>query len=141
MRYKTKFTLEQMEELAANPFTFKVTPRYIWFTLEFKNLFLARFESGDTIMEIFESCGYRSELLGKNRIYAFHRRLQDELSSGQFREGPPVRYAEASEPQDFNTLPAQQSVAAMQREIVYLRQQLDFLKKITELESSKKPRT
>lgn len=29
---------------------------------------------------------------------------------------------------DYNTLPTQQSVAAMQREIAYLRQQVEFLK-------------
>ena len=39
---------------------------------------------------------------------------------------------------DYNTLPAQQSVAAMQREIAYLRQQVEFLKKITELDKGRK---
>lgn len=38
-------------------------------------------------------------------------------------------------------MPAQQSVAAMQREIAYLRQQVDFLKKLTELDNGKKQRT
>lgn len=42
---------------------------------------------------------------------------------------------------DYNTLPAQQSVSAMQREIAYLRQQIEFLKKITELDNDRKPRT
>ena len=39
---------------------------------------------------------------------------------------------------DYNTMPAQQSVAAMQREIAYLRQQIEFLKKITELGNMEK---
>ena len=39
---------------------------------------------------------------------------------------------------DYNTMPAQQSVAAMQREIAYLRQQVEFLKKITELDKGRK---
>lgn len=39
---------------------------------------------------------------------------------------------------DYNTMPAQQSVAAMQREITYLRQQVEFLKKITELDKGRK---
>ena len=42
---------------------------------------------------------------------------------------------------DYNTMPAQQSVSAMQREIAYLRQQIEFLKKITELDNDRKPRT
>lgn len=39
---------------------------------------------------------------------------------------------------DYNTMPAQQSVAAMQREITYLRQQVEFLKKIIELDKGRK---
>ena len=44
------------------------------------------------------------------------------------------------EQMDYNTMPSQQSVASMQRELKYLRQQVDFLKKITKLDNDKKPR-
>ena len=64
----SRFTPEQIQLLATNPFTFKVEPRHIWFTLEFKNLFLSRYEAGETSMEIFESCGYDPAILGIHRI-------------------------------------------------------------------------
>ena len=129
----SRFTPEQIQLLAANPFTFKVEPRHIWFTLEFKNLFLARYEAGETSMEIFESCGYDSAILGIHRIYNYPRHLRTQLASGvPLTEGPANRRLAAPSDVDYNTMPAQQSVAAMQREITYLRQQIDFLKKISE---------
>ncbi len=87
---KSFFTPEQVELLAANKFTAQVNTRRIFFTLEFKNLFLSLYEQGHTSIEIFMECGY-------------------------------------------NTMPAQLSVSAMQRELIYLRQQVEFLKKLIEL--------
>ena len=113
----TRFTPEQMKVLSANPFTYKVSAIYIHYTLEFKNLFLAHYEAGEPVKDIFAAFGYDPAILGDNRMYAFARRIS------------------------YNTLPAQQSVSAMQREIAYLRQQIEFLKKITELDNDRKPRT
>ena len=127
---KSIFTPEQIETLAANQFTAKVNARQIIFTLEFKNIFLSRYEQGDTSVEIFESCGYDTEILGRTRIYGFARRLRELVESGR-----PL-----TENTDYNTMPSQLSISAMQRELVYLRQQVDFLKKITELGNDKKPR-
>ena len=139
---KSKFTEEQMEQLAANPFTSKVDYYHIWFTLEFQNLFLSRYEAGESSADIFASMGYDVSVLGANRVYGFPRRLRNRLESGKgLIEAPCRSKAEMPENTDYNTMPAQQSVAAMQRELTYLRQQVDFLKKITELDNNKKPRT
>ena len=137
IKHPSRFTTEQIEILAANPFTFKVTPRHIWFTLEFKNLFLARFDAGETSMEIFISCGYDPDILGDNRIYGFPRTVRKQLASGKPLTEGPARQADKPERIDYNTMPPQQSVSAMQREITYLRQQVEFLKKITELGNGK----
>jgi len=134
-----KFTAEQMERLAANPFTLRVTVLRISFTLEFKNLFLVRYESGEAIKDIFEGMGYEIEVLGENRIYNFANRLAILAERGEMpTEGPPKAKSEKPLNIDYNTMPAQQSVAAMQREIAYLRQQIEFLKKITELDNGRK---
>jgi hypothetical protein len=135
-----KFTPEQMECLAANPFTYKVTVHRISFTLEFKNLFLVRYESGEAVKDIFTSLGYDTAMIGSNRMYSFANRLLDQAEAGEIpTEEPPKTKLEKPINVDYNTMPAQQSVAAMQREIAYLRQQLEFLKKITELDNGKKP--
>ena len=134
-----KFTKEQMETLAANPFTYKINVYRISYTLEFKNLFLARYAAGDSVREIFESLGYDTNILGDSRIYCFAYKLSKLAESGRLlMETPPATKQEKPANVDFNTMPAQQSVAAMQREIAYLRQQVEFLKKITELDKGRK---
>lgn len=137
-----KFTLEQMEALAANPFTLKLDNSHISYTLEFKNLFLARYEAGEGIREIFENLGYDTKILGNDRIYGFARNLMTKIEAGELlTETPPATKQEKPINVDYNTMPVQQSVAAMQREIAYLRQQVEFLKKLTELDSDKRSRT
>lgn len=138
---KSIFTPEQIEILASNKFTAKVNSRQIIYTLEFKNLFLSRYEQGDTSIEIFQDCGYDPEILGRTRIYGFARRLRELVESGRpLTEDYPNTKVDKPANTDYNTMPSQLSVSAMQRELTYLRQQVEFLKKITELDNDKKPR-
>lgn len=138
-RKLSRFTDAEVELLKANPFTSKVDHRHIWFTLEFQNIFLARYEAGDTATEIFTSLGYDVSILGPNRVYGFSRRLYDRLGSGRELT---ERHSNSKAPEpmnvDYNTMPSQQAVSAMQRELTYLRQQVEFLKKITELDKGQK---
>ena len=72
-------------------------------------------------------------------MYSFAYRLAKQADSGEIlAETPSPSKQEKPVNVDYNTMPAQQSVAAMQREIAYLRQQLEFLKKITELDNDRK---
>ncbi len=140
--HHSKFTQEQMDILRANPFTSKVDYHHIWFTLEFQNLFLARYEQGESSTEIFADLGYDIDVLGKTRVYNYPRQLYNRLEKGlQLTETAGRTKVEAPSNVDYNTMPSQQSVASMQRELKYLRQQVEFLKKITELDNDKKPRT
>lgn len=142
IRKQSKFSPEQMELLAKNKFTAKVNCRQILFTLEFQNLFLSRYEQGDTSMEIFIDCGYDPDILGNNRIYGFARRLHNQIAAGKpLTEDYAFTKLQDPENTDYNTLPSQLSVSAMQRELLYLRQQVNFLKKLTELGNGKEPRT
>lgn len=136
-----KFTPEQVEQLASNPFTLRVSPRTISFTLEFKNLFLSHYENDESAKDIFRKLGYDPEILGKSRIFGFTSRLMSQVEAGKpLTEG--YAHATSEKPQniDYNTMPVQQSVASMQRELTYLRQQVEFLKKITALDKDEKPR-
>ena len=56
--HHTKFTDDQIKQLSENKFTSKVDYHHIWFTLEFQNLFLERYEKGESSVEIFTSMGY-----------------------------------------------------------------------------------
>ena len=138
-RRNKRFTSEEVEQLASNPFTYRVSACQISYTLEFKNLFLARYEAGESVREIFQSLGYDIEILGESRIYCFAHQLVKRAEEGQLmREGPPARREKKPANINYNTMPSQQSIAAMQREIAYLRQQLEFVKKITELDNGEK---
>ena len=137
----SNFTDEEMAILKANPFTSKVDRRRIWFTLEFQNLFLSRYEAGDTATEIFTDLGYDISILGPNRVYGFPRRLYDRIGSGrELTEVHSPHNATVQKPVnvDYNTMPSQTAVSSMQRELTYLRQQVEFLKKITELDKGQK---
>ena len=138
-QHRKKFTDEELEILRANPFTHRVDYHHIWFTLEFQNLFLSRYEAGESSPKIFSSLGYDVNIVGYMRVCNYPRQLRKRLESGkQLTESH--GNAKAPEPKyvDYNTMPAQQSVAAMQRELTYLRQQVEFLKKITELDKETK---
>lgn len=138
-RMISKFTDEEIEILKANPFTSKVDRRHIWYTLEFQNLFLTRYEAGDTATEIFTDFGYDPAILGPHRIYNFPRRLYSKLRNGRgLTEGSGTSKTPNPLNIDYNTMPSQQAVSAMQRELTYLRQQVEFLKKITELDKGQK---
>lgn len=79
----TRFTPEQMKILSANPFTYKVSAIYIHYTLEFKNLFLAHYEAGEPVKDIFAAFGYDPAILGDNRMYAFARRISKQAKEGK----------------------------------------------------------
>lgn len=138
----SQFTEEQLKDLAANPFTRSVTSYRISFTLEFKNLFLSHYEQGELVRDIFNSLGYNPDVLGDGRMYSFCNKLLKKVEAGEpLTELSTTRKSSSVEKPDFvdyNILPAQQSVAAMQRELTYLRQQVDFLKKISQLDTTKK---
>ena len=138
-RRNKRFTPEEVKQLASNPFTYRVSTSQISYTLEFKNLFLARYESGESVREIFQDLGYDTEILGESRIYCFAHQLVKRAEAGQLMsERPPSQMQEKPADVNYNTMPSQQAIAAMQREITYLRQQLEFVKKITELDNGKK---
>ena len=139
-RHITRFTPEQVIELSKNPCTKYVTPCNISYTLEFKNLFLSHYEAGERAKDIFLELGYDPNVLGDSRIYCFAYELLNRIEKGEpLTETPYIRSVEKPANVDYNTLPSQQSIAAMQRELTYLRQQVEFLKKISQLDTKKKP--
>lgn len=138
-RKRHLFTEYEMELLRQNPYTYKVRQRQLSFTAEFKHIFWNRYQCGEDITVIFESLGYDPMVVGYSRMYSVASNLRAAVDagreftnghSGRSRAGRPVSQ-EASD-KDSPT------VSAMQHEMIYLRQQVEFLKKITELGSSTK---
>lgn len=134
-----KFTAEEIVILTANQFTYNVTASQIIYTSEFKNIFLARYEAGENAKEIFESLDYDTAVLGNSRIYDFAHRLAKQAAKCNLLSGTSFEAAGTMPgKENYTTNLSPQSIAAMQMEIAYLRQQVDFLKKITALDNSRK---
>ena len=132
MRRLKKFTREQVKALSANPYTSRVDFHCIWYTEEFMKLFLERYKNGDTSFEIFSSCGYDIAVLGENRVYGFPRRVTRLLGIGQGLTGTAEKTGvSGAQTTEHDTLPIQQTVSDMQRELEYLRQQVQILQKNT----------
>lgn len=136
-RKNSCFSLYEVAVLRENPYTHKVGQKQISFTAEFKEIFWLRYQAGEYIPGIFESLGYDPNMLGIGRMYSLAANLRKcaaagrAFTSGYTRHSPKgTKAAGKMEP----------DTTAMQHELIYLRQQVEFLKKITELGSGTKRR-
>ena len=130
MPTKRTFTTEQQELLRRNPYTIKVTASMIKFTLAFKEYFYKKTLEGEFAEDIFFSCGYDPDLLGPTRIRRFRQNILEQANSPEgLREGSKKRrrYPDLG---DYKNMPPDEAMKHMQNEILYLHQELDFLKKI-----------
>ena len=127
-RSRNAFTNDQILALSSNKYTETITTTRICYTQEFKNIFWQRYIADEHVKDIFKSLGYDTNILGDGRIYNFShvlslKMLNQNGLNGNHSKGATVDSIDA---------------ASMQHEIVYLRQQVEFLKKITSLEEVKK---
>ena len=125
---KKPFTPEEQQQLAANPYTYKVTATTIAFTVEFKELFYRKRTEGIAIKDIFISLGYDPAILGQSRMegvsYTINRAMRKE---GRFWEGTRPRGSILDEecPE-----PTGENFRRMFHELQYMKQEMDFIKKI-----------
>ena len=61
---KSRFSAYEVAVLSQNPYTHEVRQAQISFTSEFKKIFLARYQAGEYIPEIFDSLGCDPNMLG-----------------------------------------------------------------------------
>ena len=129
MKWKS-FSTEEIATLRSNPYTYKVTDRTIAFTVEFKEIFYTRLQEGITPSTIVSELGYDPEILGYSRIWGISQHVRAEADSGEgFHEGrgKQVKKATAVEISEMSN---SRALIKMQNEINFLRQEMDFLKKI-----------
>lgn len=160
MKHNPKhFTPFEIELLRQNPNTYSVTPRVLSFTAEFKRLYWERYQAGDAVAQIFEDAGYDPLVVGYTRMHSFAQNLRKVVREGrEFREfGARSSLRPANSPRDKpenevtsssgSSKPSGKRTAnrnsadieRMYHEIVYLRQHVEFLKKIIETDKSSKP--
>jgi hypothetical protein len=130
MATKKLFSPQEIEALRQNPYTLAVTEGTIRFTLPFKQEFMNRYNSGQAAARIFADLGYDADVLGKCRVKSFASHLRAEAASRLgLHEGNNRRGRHVEVP-DYAGMPEDMALARMQRELLYLRQELEFIKKI-----------
>mgnify|MGYP001374413798 FL=1 len=121
MGTRKKFTPEELKHLRANPYTLRVTPDSISYTLAFKEAFWALSLQGYTGTAAFRKLGYNTEVLGLERIHNTTKRIRRAAKSPEglcecTRGG--VRLAGGT----GLAAPADEAARRMKREILVLQQ-------------------
>lgn len=134
-----EYTPKQVKELKSNPYTLKVTKNKLYFTIKFKEDFWISYQAGNAPRKIFTDFGYNLEYFGQKQIDSIVQRIKKEALSGNgFTEGENHQKRIAIKATKEEELVTPQSVERMQNELLYLRQEVEFLKKIIVADNHKK---
>ena len=129
---KPEFTPEQREALEANEYTRHVGDHYIKFTDAFWQEFSRRYLAGEDRYEICRSMGYDPKVIGTRRLEYMCRTVRDSQDLPASKRKRPAADTKYSE------MPQEEAIKAMATELTYLRQEVDFLKKISQLAKENK---
>lgn len=134
-----EYTPKQVKELKSNPYTFKVTQNKLYFTIKFKEDFWISYQAGNAPRKILTDFGYNLEYFGQKQIDSIVQRVKKEALSGNgFTEGENRQRRVPMNATLEEELLSPQSIERMQNELLYLRQEVEFLKKIITADNSKK---
>ena len=133
------FTEEQIKKLKKNPYTFKITRNKLYFTAKFKEDFWISYQAGNAPRKVMQDLGYDLSMFTQKQIDNYVQRIKREALSGEgFREGENRQRRIPMKATDEKELVTPQSVERMQNELLYLRQEVEFLKKIIVADNHKK---
>lgn len=135
---RKKFTENEMRLLAANPYTYRITESTIRFTKIFKEEFLKRYKEGYSVRQIVTDLGYDINILGSRRVEGIRDHITKEaLSPAGLHEGSLFAKIKPCS-RDYTELPPNKAIEYMQQELLYLRQEVEFIKKIIAVENGKR---
>lgn len=124
------FTNEQVEILKQNLYTADVTAQRIRYTLDFKIFVMKQVQAGLTSTNIFKKAGYDPEILGKQRIYMTVKNIKKEAASPDGLRSPrTVKQAERFAQEELSKKRTSTAVRELQERVIYLEQEIEFLKK------------
>ena len=130
-----KYTQKQIKELKSNPYTLRVDDKRISFTIEFKKVFWTKYQAGMSPRAIFRELNYNLNYFGQKQIDSIVQRIKKEAMAGEFTEGYSRNNRMKIKEPDEDISP--QNIKQIQNELLYLRQEVDFLKKV--LKKAKEP--
>ncbi|MBR6860094.1 MAG: hypothetical protein IKM73_02050 [Acidaminococcaceae bacterium] len=130
----TPFSDEEIRILEANPNTLRVTPHTLSLTLSAKHRIWELVDTGLSRRQIMEELGYDSQMLGEHRFQSIVRSVIKEANSplglheGYFRNIGKI--TDNEEIRQLDHTPA--SYIKLKNEVIYLREEVEFLKKISQ---------
>lgn len=135
---KNKFTQEQIDKLRLNPYTYSVNESTLRYTKEFKEEFWRRLQDGDKTRKILKDLGYDPEMLGKSRMISVYSQVKEEACSKEgFRDFSTRTYNQKPPHSgQYEGIPNNLAMQRMQSDILHMRQELDFLKKVLALNNT-----
>lgn len=134
------FTPEEIRLLESNPYTAKVSETQIKFTDDFRDDFWRLYLTEMPVKEIFTTLGYNPDVLGIKRTDGFVYNLRKKFLTDEQRNNSLARSSVTKRPPaniNYADMKSADAIRAMQTELQYLRQEVDFLKKLYALDHFK----
>ena len=134
-----EYTTKQIKQFEANPYVYKATKHMIYYTAKFKEDFWISYQAGNTPRKILKDFGFDLESFGQKQIDSLVKKKKKQALSGEgFSEGSNRKRRVSQKPTKEEELSTPQSIERMQNELLYLRQEVEFLKKIIIADNSEK---
>ncbi len=134
-----EYTVKQIKELEKNPYVYKATKHRLYYTAKFKEDFWISYQAGNTPRKILSDFGFNLEILGQKQIDSLVQHIKKQALAGNgFSEGVNRTKRISMKATSEKELASPQSIERMQNELLYLRQEVEFIKKIIIADNSKK---
>ncbi len=124
-----EYTEKQKRELRKNPYVLQVTKHH-YYTAKFKEDFWISYQAGNTPRKILTDFGFDLNTFGQKQIDSLVQHIKKQALSGDgFTEGTNRQRRIPRKATAEEELPSPQSIERIQNELLYLRQEVEFLKK------------
>ena len=134
-----EYTAKQIKQLEKNPYVFKATKHRLYYTAKFKEDFWVSYQAGKTPRKILTDFGFDINIFGQKQIDSLVQHIKKQALSGNgFSEGENRQRRVPMKATSEEELSSPQSIERMQNELLYLRQEVEFLKKIIIADNSRK---
>ncbi len=146
---RSNFSAVTIEQLLSSPHIAYVSRTTVSFTKPFKEMLWQRHCDGIPTIKIMEDAGLSLEIIGRGRIDGLLKSLRDQTERGlPFTDGMEPHYDKPEKKFDIPKIPrvpknaiipfTPETIARMSHEIQYLKQEMEFLKKVILAGMSKK---
>lgn len=126
-----EYTEKQKRELRKNPYVLQVTKHKIYYTAKLKEDFWISYQAGNTPRKILTDFGFDLNTFGQKQIDSLVQHIKKQALSGDgFTEGTNRQRRIPRKATAEEELPSPQSIERIQNELLYLRQEVEFLKKL-----------